>query len=386
MDEALSQLVEISNTIGKDTSLVVGTGGNTSVKTKDGKYMYIKASGTALKDMNTEYGWRRLKTDGVYEIFKDKSLAATEAIEREVKMINRLQLTCDDKFINGARPSVESLLHVVLDRCAVHLHASDVLAYAAAKNGKCEFLRLFEDEELPPLWVPYADPGFSLSKKVFPYVRRYLRDYGKTPAIMILAKHGLLASGQNPQAVMRQVEKVITRCRQGLKEPQIKEHQPPRPEDVDSIKRIIKDALTEVIGCDMPVDHFTNKAVARFSARKDARKLLKVPALTPDELGFVSTPIIWLDRYDRKTVVDKIRACTAGYEKPPVAFLAKEVGLFLVGQSKFTTILTEVIVSSLFVRSHARDMGGISPLNKRQRNFVDNWEGEKFRVRLAKGS
>ena len=385
MEEALSQLVEISNTIGKDSSLVVGTGGNTSVKTEDGKYMYIKASGTALKDMNGEYGWRRLRTDGVYEIFKDKSLAAMDAIEREVEMITRLQLTCEDEFTSCARPSVESLLHVVLDRCVIHLHASAVLAYASAKDGKCEFLRLFEEEEFPPLWFPYADPGFSVSKKVLRNVRRYVRDYGKGPAIMILPKHGLLAAERNPQAVMRQVEKVISRCKQGLKEAAITERQPAGPNDVDSIRRIIKDALIEAAGCDMRVDHFTNKTVARFSARKDARKLLKVPALTPDELGFVSTPIIWLGRHDRKTVVGKIRAGIAKYEKPPVAFLAKDFGLFLVGETRFTSILTEVIVSSLFVRSHAQDMGGINPLNKRQRNFVDNWEGEKFRVRLAKG-
>ena len=30
---------------------MLGGGGNTSVKTEDGRYMYIKASGTALKDM-----------------------------------------------------------------------------------------------------------------------------------------------------------------------------------------------------------------------------------------------------------------------------------------------------------------------------------------------
>jgi len=46
MDKILSQLIRISNTVGRDSSLVQGGGGNTSVKTRDGKYMYVKTSGT----------------------------------------------------------------------------------------------------------------------------------------------------------------------------------------------------------------------------------------------------------------------------------------------------------------------------------------------------
>ncbi len=40
MDKALADLIRISNVTGKDPTLVQGGGGNTSVKTADGKYMY----------------------------------------------------------------------------------------------------------------------------------------------------------------------------------------------------------------------------------------------------------------------------------------------------------------------------------------------------------
>jgi len=63
MDKALAELIKISRGTGRDPTLVQGGGGNTSVKTADGKYMYIKASGTALKDMNEQQGWRRLGVD-----------------------------------------------------------------------------------------------------------------------------------------------------------------------------------------------------------------------------------------------------------------------------------------------------------------------------------
>ena len=79
MDKALTDLIKISNTTGKDSTLVQGGGGNTSVKTDDGKYMYIKASGTALKDMNEKKGWRRLRLAPVLSIIEDDSLAKLEA-------------------------------------------------------------------------------------------------------------------------------------------------------------------------------------------------------------------------------------------------------------------------------------------------------------------
>ena len=60
-DKALSGLIKISNAVGGDIALIQGGGGNTFVKTRDGKYMYIKASGTAIKDMSERSGWRRLR-------------------------------------------------------------------------------------------------------------------------------------------------------------------------------------------------------------------------------------------------------------------------------------------------------------------------------------
>ena len=144
MNEALADLIRISNVMGKDSTLVQGGGGNTSMKSADGKHMYIKASGTALKDMTTKKGWRRLRLDSVLSIVKDKSIARLDAQAREIEVVNRLLLACDDEVTSGARPSVESHLHAFLDRCVIHLHPIAVGAYVNAKNGKAELGKLFK--------------------------------------------------------------------------------------------------------------------------------------------------------------------------------------------------------------------------------------------------
>ncbi|MHC4159845.1 MAG: class II aldolase/adducin family protein, partial [Planctomycetota bacterium] len=129
MDKSLSQLIRISKAVGRDTSLIQGGGGNTSVKTKDGEYMYIKASGTTLKDMNEQTGWRRLHLDSVLSIIKDKSIVRLDTFDRELEVVRQLLFACDDEITGDSRPSVEAHLHAFLDKCVIHLHPVAVLAY-----------------------------------------------------------------------------------------------------------------------------------------------------------------------------------------------------------------------------------------------------------------
>ena len=53
----LAQLIEISCAVGSREDYVQAGGGNTSVKSPDGRTMAIKASGTALTAMSESAGW-----------------------------------------------------------------------------------------------------------------------------------------------------------------------------------------------------------------------------------------------------------------------------------------------------------------------------------------
>ncbi len=114
MNKALADLIRISNAAGKDPAFVQGGGGNTSVKTDDGKFMYIKASGTALKDMNSKKGWRRMDLGSVLSVMRDGLIAKLGVHTRETEVVDRLLLACDDNITDGSRPSVEAHLHAFL--------------------------------------------------------------------------------------------------------------------------------------------------------------------------------------------------------------------------------------------------------------------------------
>ncbi|NOR66109.1 MAG: hypothetical protein GQ528_01980 [Woeseiaceae bacterium] len=217
MDTALLELIKISNETGVDPTLVQGGGGNTSVKTSDGKYMYIKASGTALKDMNAKEGWRRLRLDLARSVVKEESIAQMEPQSRELEVVNRLLSACDDNVKIAARPSVEAHLHALLDKCVIHLHPSAAGAYVNARDGRAKLDKLFKAESLPPLWVPYTDPGYMLARRISRMVESYQGRYGKTPGILFLEKHGLFITAGSAGAALRLVRRVIKQCNSKLK-------------------------------------------------------------------------------------------------------------------------------------------------------------------------
>lgn len=390
MDKILSQLIRISNIVGKDTSLIQGGGGNASVKSADGKYMYIKASGTALKDMNERKGWRRLQLDSVLSIIKDKSIAQLDTYSREIEVVNRLLLACDDKVAGSVRPSVEAHLHAFLDKYVIHLHPVAVLAYACARNGRAELEKLFKDERFPPLWIPYADPGFMLAKKITTSVAHYQNRFSKKPAILFLEKHGLLISASSPNAALQLVRKVINRCDSNLCQPQA-EAKAVKTKHI-SRKLIvaaaicIRRALFGATGRHTTLSYFYDDVIATFWRQTDAQKMLAPAALTPDELLYAHGPAMWVDDFDSKKIAGRLTRQIKKGKKPHVAFLVKGVGLFVAGKEKIAPTVKDIVESSLSIRTNAFRLGGIFTLNKRQQNFINQWEADAFRKKLASSS
>ena len=386
MNKALSQLISLSNTVGKDTSLVQGGGGNTSTKTDDGKYMYVKASGTALKDMSEKVGWRRMRLDAACAVMQDKSMAKMDTFSREAEVVNQLQSACDDNFIRSARPTVEAHMHAFLDKCIIHLHPDVVLAYACAKNGQEKLQKLFEKEKFPPLWMSYADPGYTLAKKLEKLTADYKAQYGRGPAVIFMQSHGLVISAKTPEAALRILRRVINRCTANLKKPASIKIKPVSRETINEAKLCIRKAFFEATGQYTMISYFCNNAVTAFYRQKNAPAMLRPQALTPDELLYAIGPAIWVESLDPKKIAAKLAAQIKRDAKPSPAFLVKPLGLFVAADTKIASAITELVLSSFFIRTNASRYGGIVSLNKGQRDFINQWESEAFRKKLALGS
>ncbi len=387
MDKALADLIKISNATGKDPALVLGGGGNTSVKTADGTHMYIKASGTALKDMDTQRGWRRLNIDAVLSILQDKSIAKLDAIQRETEVVNRLLLSCDDNVPSGARPSVESHLHALLDTHVIHLHPLVVAAYVNAKNGRVAIEKQLAKEGLIPLWVPYTDPGFMLAKRIARLVDDYEKEHGRKPSVLFLEKHGLFVTAGSAATALKRVRQVIRLCEAGLKPLRSVSTKLPSAESVVQTKLALRQSLFQATGQHLPVSYYpTLEAVGAFMAHKNAKKLLGTPALNPDELVYANGSAMWIEKLKPDALTGKLQALIEKGQKVPAAFVVKGLGLFVAAEKGLAGLIADITETSLKIRMYAGQMGGVLALTRREQDFINTWESEAFRKKLVSGA
>jgi rhamnose utilization protein RhaD (predicted bifunctional aldolase and dehydrogenase) len=212
MNRTLAELIKISQRVGKDPDLTQGSSGNTSVKTPDGRFMFVKASGTALADMSAKKGWCKVTLQKIRVIIQDKKLAKLQAQKREEEIGRRLLGACEG-IKRNCQPSIETNLHAFLDKCVIHLHPIAIGAFIGSKKGKTELEKLFAGGKYPPLWVSYANPGFALARKLLVLAGKYRKKYGRLPQILFLEKHGLVVSASSGKKAVQLVRKVVNRCR-----------------------------------------------------------------------------------------------------------------------------------------------------------------------------
>jgi len=385
MNPALRHLIGISRSVGRDPSLVQGGGGNTSVKTPDGGHMYIKASGTAIREIAQHRGWCRLRVASVLAILEDESLASMAPPERESQTVQRLAMCCDERAEADSRPSVESYLHALLGRCVVHLHPTAVGAYVCARNGRSQLQRLLRHHSPPPLWVPYVDPGYQLARRIKRLVSAYQRRWKRSPSVLFLENHGLLVSADTPEQALKHLRVIIALCSGKLKPSRVPWRKAPPRSEVVRLKLAIRRAVFQATGQYATVVHLRDDRLAAFLARRDAPALVSVPALSPDELVYANGPPLWLEPRDADSLTGKLKGQTARGQPPAASFLVPEVGLFVAGTEKSIPTIQEVVTASLLARAAAADLGGAKPLTRPQRDFIIHWEAESFRREIARG-
>ena len=86
--------------------------------------------------------------------------------------------------------------------------------------------------ELPPLWVPYTDPGWRLAHTIKSAAEAYQATHGCLPAVLFMENHGLLVSAPEAQACVALHAEWVSRCERYF-QPGAQAARVP-PEDLDS--------------------------------------------------------------------------------------------------------------------------------------------------------
>jgi rhamnose utilization protein RhaD (predicted bifunctional aldolase and dehydrogenase)/NAD(P)-dependent dehydrogenase (short-subunit alcohol dehydrogenase family) len=394
-DDPLDVIVKLSRFFGADPSMVLAGGGNTSCKMGD--VLYVKGSGTALATMTRDgfVKMDRKKLDELANATLDEDPQTREAQCRELISSAR----CEPQ--RGQRPSVEVLLHhLVPGRYIVHSHATIANALTCCTAGQALAREIFGDDIV---WVPYVDPGFILAQTLKRALGEYRARTGRELAKAILmANHGLIVAGDDPWAIRATTEEILEKIAARLGDDwQTKSiGTVTRAGDANGFVRRIGPALRALLAEDpagpLKVVAFDDSDVALgLIGTQAGRAMACAGPMTPDQIVYCNSFPLWFepkDDEDEDALIARLRDAIARHVREtcfaPKVVLVQGVGLFAAGDGFHTAnTAREVYLDAIKVMAGATRLGGgsagVSYLTDHQRLFIENWESEVYRRKVA---
>ena len=176
--------VYTSRLLGKNSSLVLHGGGNTSVKVTETnlvgaeeEILYVKGSGWDLVSIERA-GFSPVRMAHMLNLSKLESLSDPE-------MVNELKTQLTNA--TSPTPSVETILHAILPfKYVDHTHADAVVTISNTNNGEERIREIYGNRVVI---VPYVMPGFDLAKDVAQLFSEKASDETEG---MVLLNHGIL--------------------------------------------------------------------------------------------------------------------------------------------------------------------------------------------------
>jgi len=365
MEKKIKELIEISRFYGVDKEYVIAGGGNTSFKNDE--FLWIKASGVALstidKDGFVQMSREKLKVISEREYSKDSAQRESEVKRDMLKAI---------AIDNGMRPSVETSLHEIIKYpFVIHTHPTLVNALTCSKQAQEKSFKLLGNDIL---FVPYIDPGYVLFKNISDALKVYRKEKNKEPQIIVLENHGIFVSADSAdevKAIYADIEnKIINASKKDL------------PSMIsDSFMSDYIKVARDIFGADMEITTAKNELISWFVQDEDSFSEIRT-AFTPDHIVYCKARYLFLSDGD-----DMASKVTAFYEKfgyMPKIIGVKGKGLIIVDDSASATdIIKELIQNMMKISYYAQAFGGSKPMTDEQIAFIENWEAENYRKKMA---
>jgi len=347
----LTSLTALSHEFGQ-ADYVSGGGGNSTAKNAD--TLWIKPSGTSLADMTPGkfVAIDREKLSALYTFTPPTDTAERESVVKDMMMASR-------RPGSEARPSVETPLHDLIEAVfVIHTHPSLVNGLTCSQNAEATVARLFPEA----LWVPYIDPGFTLSIDVRDRLAAYKRQHGRQPTIILLQNHGIFIAGNTPETVRETYRLVMETLKAEYQAAGIAcalpVMPPPSPasDKVEQLKALLE-AGTVAGGSPITVAE---------------------GPLTPDHMVYAKA-----FPYSGDWLAEEIAAYRRQYGYAPRIIVGSD-GVYTVGKdAKSAGLAWDAALDGALIRQLAAAFGGVRYLDDRARQFIENWEVESYREKQS---
>ena len=358
---SLEKITALSVKYGSDARFVLAGGGNTSFK--DEKFLYVKPSGVSLAAIKPE-NFVKMDRALIRKIFTEALPADDTAREAAAKDL-MMAAVC-----SGGRPSVEAPLHELLPFAyVVHLHPAMVNGMTAAEKAQETCAKLFPDA----LWIPYVDPGYTLSKKVSDEMAGYKAAKGKAASLIFLQNHGVFVGADTPEEIDAIYANVMGTLEKAYAAAGISTELAKQEPCMDAIKQYAP-KLRTLLG-----DENGDSIKAKFVVCAGNFEVTGGP-LSPDHIVYSkSFPMVSDD--PKKADVDAYVAAN-GFKPLVVSVPGRAV--FCAGTSlKGANTAAALAMDAALVKQLTAAFGGPHYISERDRRFIENWEVESYRRSMA---
>ncbi len=375
MSDNLHDLVAVSRLFGADPAYVIAGGGNTSYKNEE--KIWIKASGISLATID-ETGFVSLSRE------KLKLISQKKYSENPLLRENEVKADLHEAIVSpkNLRPSVETSLHELISyKYVVHTHPTKVNGVMCSLQAEEICKEMFGDRAL---FVPYTDPGYILFKKVAEGIEKFTSSFGFEPKLIFLENHGVFVGADTTaeiEAIYQEIMTVIERrLREQLPGKEATEFQSILVDQVENLHPGFTGFKAIGITSNL-IDLYIKDEISFEKACK---------SFTPDDIVYCKAHYLYIPKQENEPKIllaaqEKIAAYFAKYGYLPKVLALQNKGVIGVEESlKSVQNVLDVYENILKISFFSENFGGPKFLNDEQIAFIDNWEVENYRRKIAK--
>jgi rhamnose utilization protein RhaD (predicted bifunctional aldolase and dehydrogenase) len=383
----LAQRVYTSRLLGRDPSLVLHGGGNTSVKIREKNLLgeeedilYVKGSGWDLATIEAA-GFAPVRMRHLLGLAKLPSLS-------DPQMVNELKTQMTRA--SAPSPSVETILHATLPYKYVdHTHADAVVAVTNTPNGLARVQEIYGDKLVI---IPYVMPGFDLARFC---AEKFAAEAGDNTIGMLLMNHGMFSFGETAQESYERMIYLVGLAEDYLKQHQAWENPLPKveknPQPMGQTLTQLRRELSEVAGFPVIMTRHQSDRALAFVQRKDLGEISQQGPATPDHV--IRTKQLPMVGKDINAYVAAYKAYFAEYaptakepktmlDPAPRVILDPELGMCTVGKTaKDAAIVADIYHHTMDVIEAATILGGYQALPNQDIFDMEYWDLEQAKLR-----
>jgi len=383
----LGQRVYTSRLLGREKSLVLHGGGNTSVKIteknllgEDEARLYVKGSGWDLEHIEAA-GFAPVRIDHLLKLAKLRQLS-------DPQMVNELRTHMTQAA--APAPSVEAILHAILPYQYVdHTHADAVLTITNTADGLARIREIYGDNVVV---VPYVMPGFELARRC---AEQFAADVRKNTIGMVLMNHGIFSFGMTAQESYERMIDLVTWAENYLakhkawvlpesnEKPQAK----PRRRELAALRRDIAGAA----GFPVILATHADAASLAFARRDDIATISQQGPATPDHvIRTKRVPLVgrdvaaYAEAYKKyfNEHAPKAKEPKTMLDPAPRVILDPEWGVATVGRRvQDAAIAFDLYAHTIAIILRATALGGYKALLPKDIFDMEYWDLEQAKVR-----